>query len=135
TLESTAMKSRVTFPIKWGIGVVAVPITADMSPNVFASVMVPTASGLVTAQKQLNVPPASKLVTVKITADKDEYRPGDKATFTIEARDSSGKPVRADVAIGIVDEALFALREDDTQALASVFYAPLWDSVTTVAPY
>src|SRR5205823_14684653 len=75
TLESNSILTRVTFSISGGMGLAAVQITDAMAPNVFATVMIPTATGLVTAEKELQVPSRDRVIEVTITADKAEYRP------------------------------------------------------------
>ncbi|MBX3469091.1 MAG: hypothetical protein KF878_19645 [Planctomycetes bacterium] len=132
TLESRGMHSAYSFPIVHGLGLVAVRVTADMAPNVFASVLVPTRDGVQQADKELIVPPLDALVEVTITADRPEYRPGDRGTFLVKTTDRLGRPVEADVALGIVDEALYGLREDQAPALRETFYPRGGNQVTTV---
>ena len=131
-IETHNMHRRVAFPIVGGLALVAVPVSEDMAPNAFVSVLVPSRDGFKTAQLELLVPPLDALVEVKVTADRAEYRPGDTATFQVETLDGRGRPVAAEVALGVVDEALFALREDQTRPMDEVFFAPRWNGVTTV---
>ncbi len=131
TLESTQMQRRVTFSIKGGLGIVVLPIAATMAPNVFATVMIPTKDGLALAEKEIQVPPTDNLVNVTITADKAEYRPGETAKLKVKARNSKGQPVRAEIALSLVDEALFGLREDTTPKLSETFFSKIWNGVTT----
>ena len=131
-VESQNMHRRQAFTIVGGLALVSVPVTAEMSPNAFVSVIVPTRDGFRSAQHELLVPPSDALVEVKITADKDEYRPGETATFRVQTVDGRGNPVAAEVALGVVDEALFALREDATPRLDETFFAKRWDAVSTV---
>jgi hypothetical protein len=55
--------------------------------------------------------PANKELVIRITPDKDAYRPGETPTFTITATDLNGNPKAANVNISLVDEALFALMD------------------------
>ena len=48
---------------------------------------------------------------------------------------AAGKPVPAEVAVGVVDEALYALRADATPKSHDVFYGRIADAVTTVAAF
>lgn len=131
-IESQNMHRRVAFPIVGGLALVSLPVTAEMAPNAFVSVLVPSRDGFKTAQLELLVPPLDALVEVKVIADRAEYRPGDTATFQVETLDGAGRPVAAEVALGVVDEALFALREDQTRSFDETFFARRWDAVTTV---
>lgn len=133
SVESSEMHTRRGFRVNGGTALVNVRITADMSPNAFASVLVPGRDGQVRqAQVELKVPPVDKLVQVTVEADRASYEPGDRATFRIKASDHLGNPVRAEVALGVVDEALFALREDQTTSLADTFYGERHNQVQTV---
>ncbi len=132
TLDARSIQAAYSVPIAFGLGVARVPVTADMAPNVFASVLVPTPDGVRTAERELVVPPLDGLVEVTVTADRAEYRPGDVATLAVKTTDRFGRPVSADVALGVVDEALFALREDQTPALRETFFPRRWNEVTTV---
>lgn len=131
TLDARSIQTAYSVPIYYGLGLVRIPVTADMAPNIFASVLVPTRDGLVSAEKELVVPPLDGTVEVTVTADKAEYRPGERATFAIKTTDRYGRPIEADVALGIVDEALFALREDGTPGLRDTFFPRRWNEVTT----
>lgn len=70
----------------------------------------------------LNVPALSKLINVTLTADKEEYKIGDTAILTITTKDDAGNLIPADVGLGIVDKAIYALRKDATSPIHSSFY-------------
>jgi hypothetical protein len=46
---------------------------------------------------------------VTLEPDKDTYAPGEKATVAVTATDHNGDPVRAELSLAVVDEALLAL--------------------------
>ncbi len=132
TMEAGGIQRAMSFPIYFGLGLVEVEITESMTPNIFATVMVASDTGLKTASKELQVPPSDKLVDVTIVADKAEYRPGETATFHVRAVDVNGNPVRAEVALGVVDEALWSIRDDQTQELAQRFFPRTGNLVHTL---
>jgi hypothetical protein len=70
----------------------------------------------------LNVPALSKVMTVSVSTDKPKYNPGDTAQITIETRDAANSPISANVGVGIVDKAIYALRKNATPPLHSSFY-------------
>ena len=51
---------------------------------------------------------ADRRLTVRITADRSRYAPGETATVTVRTLDPSGRPVAASVFLQAVDEKLFA---------------------------
>ncbi len=58
---------------------------------------------------------------VTITPDKQEYRPGDTVGLAIRVIDKNGKPVKAQVNLNLVDEALFALEEQYVNLLGQLY--------------
>ncbi len=70
----------------------------------------------------LNVPAMSKLLTIGTTMDKEKYKPGETALITIHVKDPLNNPVKANIGVGIIDKAIFALRKSTTQPLHSSFY-------------
>ncbi|MBN2006555.1 MAG: Ig-like domain-containing protein [Anaerolineae bacterium] len=72
---------------------------------------------------ELQVPALSKVLTVTLTPDQDVYGPRDEATFTVRVTDYLSRPVRAEVSLALVDEAIFALSEDLSGPMFEAFYA------------
>ncbi len=119
-----------------------VPITEKFLPNVFVSVVIVKGSnydaGLVkpadgaTDERQvasfkvgyatLPVNTESKKLNVEITSDKTRYNPGDEVKLTVKASDYAGKPVAAELSLGVVDESVLSLTESVTADLLNVFY-------------
>lgn len=56
------------------------------------------------------VPPADEL-SVKVSADQAEYRPGQDARLSFQVRDRSGKPAAAALSLAAVDEAVFSVQQ------------------------
>ncbi len=86
------------------------------------SVSVPTAQGIASANAALNVAPAPHLLHVAVRPDKAVYRPGERARFALRVADTQGKPVRAQLALAVVDDAIFALRPESTIDPYGAFY-------------
>ncbi|MEQ8224974.1 MAG: alpha-2-macroglobulin family protein, partial [Candidatus Eremiobacterota bacterium] len=55
----------------------------------------------------------SKDLSVKVSSDKDVYRPGRSGKIDFEVKDKQGKPVPAALGISVVDESVFALAEKE----------------------
>src|ERR1700685_3137748 len=65
--------------------------------------------------------------------DKPQYLPGQTATYDVAVTSADGKPVaQADLSLGVVDEAIYAIRPDQTPDILKFFYGSDWDSVNTV---
>ena len=59
-------------------------------------------------------------VDVEITADKEEYKPGDKVNLTIKTT-NNGKPIKSSVNVSVINKAVFELREDTTNILETLY--------------
>lgn len=126
------------------VTVVEVPILPEDAPNIFATVNVwkplttlppnsddgnywllersqPDAE-LQQSTVELNVPVTDRTLTVTIETDRDVYAPRDNAAVTVRVADANGQPVRAQVALAMIDEAIFLLADDNTQPLHDAFY-------------
>ncbi len=68
---------------------------------------------------------SDRILTLEVSADKESYSPGDTAKVTVKVKDQDGKPVAANVTLGVVDEAIFAL-EEQTIDMGYTFYAPVF---------
>ena len=110
---------------------VDVPIDARFEPNFFLGVTFVKNERLVDGSKNISVPAAEKVLKVTVESDKPEYRPGEKVAYTVTAQDAQGRPVSAELSLGVVDEAIYAVRPDSVDPPEKVFYARAWDKVFT----
>jgi len=62
--------------------------------------------------KQVVVPPTRNFLDVEVSADREQYQPGEEGTLTVRVRDHQGRPVAAEVALGLVDESTFYIQSD-----------------------
>lgn len=116
---------------------VDVPIQAADAPNIFVTVNTWQAqdtqlgpqewaskpdSRLVSASVNLRVPPQHKQLAVTITPSQTHYAPRDTATFTVTVRNAAGQPVAAELAVALVDEAIFSLSQELAGPIFAAFY-------------
>ena len=89
---------------------VAVPITEAHTPNVwFTATMLANANVFQNSQKVI-VPSEKNFITIEMTPSSPVQKPRDKGKVTIRTLDANGKPIQAEVALGIADEALYAIQ-------------------------
>lgn len=100
---------------------VEIPIRSEFAPNFFVSVAFLHENQLHQGTKRLKVPPDEKKIQVEI-ASKAEYKPGEPATILLTARDHKGNPVAGEFSVGVVDEAIYAIRPESTTDILNFFY-------------
>lgn len=70
----------------------------------------------------LNVPAMHKLLNVGLKLDKASYSPSDTAELLVTTKNADGSPVAANLSVGVVDKAIYALRANATPPIHSSFY-------------
>lgn len=100
------------------VGVVTLPIAAEHAPHVHASItLLPIgASGRDMASYRvgaIRLPVESKGTSlgVKVVSDRPQYRPGERATVTVEVSDGGKPEPHAEVALAVVDEGVLRLTD------------------------
>jgi alpha-2-macroglobulin len=81
-------------------------------PNVFLGAAMVSDRQLFTDTKQIVVPPTKNFLTVNVKPDREQYQPRDEGTLLVTTKNDEGKPVSAEVALGLVDESVFYIQSD-----------------------
>lgn len=71
-----------------------------------------------------------KKLNIQITNDKESYAPGEDVTINIEAKDMNGKSAKTNMVIAVVDEAAFAVSEQNEEPLESLYSFDYYNPVT-----
>jgi alpha-2-macroglobulin len=83
------------------------------------------------AEKRLKVPASSRLLQVSVTADQPVSRPRQPGRFTVTVTDATGAPVKAQLSVGVIDEAVYGVSPDDTPDPLRFFYRLSYSRVGT----
>ncbi|MDI9636918.1 MG2 domain-containing protein [Geitlerinema splendidum] len=105
-------------------------VLSDYAPNVQVAVSLVKDKRYASSSKKLRVSTVEKELELSITPDRAEARPGETVNLLVEAKDASGQPVQADVAVGVVDEGVYQILEDRANPLKD-FYFERWSNVAT----
>ena len=65
---------------------------------------------------------SERKLQVDVTSDKVQYKPGETASLNVSVKDADGRPCSAEVNLSIVDEAVFALRDQSVDTLSSLYF-------------
>ncbi|HEX7897430.1 MAG TPA: MG2 domain-containing protein [Planctomycetota bacterium] len=85
---------------------------AAYAPNVFLDVVAIKENAVVQKRKMIVVNPSARFVKVEIAPDKTQYRPRNKAVYNVTTTGADGRPVAAEVSLGVVDESIYALQDE-----------------------
>jgi len=65
----------------------------------------------------------TRKIDIDIKSDKTEYKPGDEVNLTIKTTNNN-KPIKTFVNISVVNEAVFAVQEDSTEIVSTIYQDP-----------
>lgn len=91
---------------------IEVPIEEKHIPNVYLSALMISDAEAYSNTKQVVVPPVERFLDVAVNADREQYQPREEGTLAITAKDASGRPVSAEIALGLVDESVKYIQQD-----------------------
>ncbi|MFN7915295.1 MAG: MG2 domain-containing protein [Vicinamibacterales bacterium] len=112
-------------------GAIDVPISPEDVGDTYVSIAYLKDDRLFRAERRLSVPATTRQLTVVAETDRPVVKPGEPATFTLHATDANGSPVRAQLSVGLVDEALYGVRPDTTPDPLRFFYRREYNEVST----
>jgi len=120
---------------------IEIPITPDLAPNAYVSVLLVKGVGPDSPLPQLKLGYTNLAVSIdahrlslSVTPDRDgTYGPRETVAYLVRATDATGEPVRAELSAALVDEALLALADDPSTPLEEAFYGQRMLGVATAA--
>ncbi|MCC6748694.1 MAG: Ig-like domain-containing protein [Deltaproteobacteria bacterium] len=153
TVESNGIHLRRPIKIEQTATWIEVPITPELVPNAFVSLLLvrgriapdqgkgkrtrseedddPGKPAFRIGYAKLVVSQESKELKVSVKPGRPEYRPGDEVTVDLDVRDHRGKPARAELTVIAADEGVLSLVGYATPSPMNVFYAHRGLSVRT----
>src|SRR5260370_19952753 len=130
TTEGHSIQSHQIVTAKGPSANVEIPITSDGQPNIYVGAVFVRDDQLYQSNKNLKVPAVEQKLDIQIQPTKPQFQPGENASYVITAKDSKGKPVAGEFSIGVVDEAIYAIRPDNSDIMYA-FYGNRWTEVQT----
>lgn len=109
---------------------VIIPVNSDFAPNITFSAVYSLHKDFSFQNAGIKV--AKPMVTVQVTADKNDYLPGQTVNLAIHTQ-YLDKPVAAQVALAVVDEMIYTLQPEIAPSIEEFFYHPRRNNVRTSA--
>ena len=132
SVEGRDLRSHKVIRAKESTAILEVPVTAADEPGFFVAAQFIKNGESYFAQKYIKVPPVDHQLNVAVSTDKPQYLPGQTAQYTVRVTGADGRPVpRAELSLGVVDEAIYGVRPDTLQNPLAFFFGHEWDSVFT----
>jgi len=110
---------------------IEVPIDEGDLGDVFVSIAYLRDGRLNRAERRLGVPATSRTLTVSVTADQAVSKPRQPGAFSVLVTDQAGLPMRAQVSLAVIDEAVYGVKADGTPDPIRHFYRREYSRVNT----
>ena len=112
--------------------IVRMPIEERFAPVFYLNASTIVNDELYTESQRITVVPKGRTIRLEVETDKSLYRPAERGSVTVRALDEDGRPVAdVDVALAMVDEAVYSIMPDATQEIQRFFYGNRWNEVST----
>lgn len=138
TVERGHIKSYDVLPLTTNSALYRLPITGDMAPNVFVSVLIIKGidefnpyPDFKVGFVQFSVERSQQALNIDIQPDVTQVGPGDDVTYTVRVTDAAGQPAQAELSLALVDLAVLSLSGPNAPDVLDFFYSPRWLSVRT----
>jgi uncharacterized protein YfaS (alpha-2-macroglobulin family) len=94
------------------VKLIEIPIEEKHVPNAYLNAASVADLQLSADQKEIIVPPLKNAIDVSVKTDREQYQPREEGTLTVTTRDADGKPLSAEVGLGLVDDSVYAIQSD-----------------------
>ncbi len=122
SLEADDLYSYRLVHLEGTVKLLELEIGEQHVPNVFLEAAMVLDGNLFIDSRQVIVPPVDNFLQVEVKADKEEFRPREEGTLEIRTLDHRGRPVPAEVALGLVDSSVFYIQQEYAGDPREFFY-------------
>jgi hypothetical protein len=120
--EAEELYGQQMLHLEGSVKLIEIPVSDQHTPNFFLNALSGDHAQLKTASTQIIVPPSKQFLNVAITSDKPVYEPQDEGIFDVKVTDKAGKPVSAEIALGLADAAIYGMQEEIAPDIRQYFY-------------
>ena len=99
-----------------------IQIDKKHSPNSFLEALMVSDFQIFQNRTEIVTPPYDNFLKVEVTPDAEGYQPGEKGLYSIVVTDNDGKPVSAEVSLGLIDEAVYYIQPEMALDIRQFFF-------------
>ena len=131
TVEGDRVYEKQVVPLKTQATAVEFAVKPEYAPNFYISVCYVKDKEFTSREANVRVLVKARELNITVKPGQPKYKPDETATYKIKATDSKGRPAQAQLSIGVVDEAIYAISEDRTEPILDAFYSRKPNGVET----
>ena len=123
TIEGEKLHAFRLLKLRNGMAQWRFKVTNEFLPNAYVTASLVWRKKFAQESKPLRFDLDNFRLQVSVKSDRSVYEPRQNALLTVQVRDRKGNPVKAELSVAVVDEAIYAIREDDPERVFKAFYA------------
>ncbi len=131
TVEGERLYAVRLLKLRNGIAEWRIPLSSELLPNAYVTASLVHQKKFAQQSKPIRFELDDFRLQVSVRSDREFYEPRQTAQLTIQILDAKGNPVKAELSVAVVDESIYAIREDDPEAVFRAFYAERPNRVVT----
>ena len=101
---------------------VELDVTETDLPNLHLSAALVSRGNLHQDNKEIVVHPEERFLRLEVAPDRDDYQPREKGKIDLRVLDHEGNPVRAELALSVADESVFAIQQSLNSDPRRIYY-------------
>ncbi len=140
TVERGSIRFEEVIKLNINSTVYELPITPELAPNVYISVLIVKGVDAENPRpnfkmgiSEIMVNPSKQSLQVELIPDRTIAGPGEQVSYTVRTKDSSNRPIQAEVSLSLSDLATLSLLPPNSQPILDFFYSEkslgVWTSV------
>ncbi len=123
TVEGEKLYAARLLRLRNGTAEWEIPLSSELLPNAYVTASLVHQKKFVEQVKPIRFELDDFRLQVSVKSDREVYEPRQTARLTVQVRDSKGNPVKAELSIAVVDEAIYAIKSDDPEQVFRAFYS------------
>ena len=121
TVEADEVLYERVVNLTQAVTIVPIEVARQYAPNAQVSVAYVREKQFYEASQPMVLTLDQKKLQITVSPDREKVMPGETVIYSIATRDHLGMPISADLSLGVVDESIYAIREDSTDPFDGFF--------------
>jgi hypothetical protein len=141
TVERGRIRQQEVLKLTSNSTIYELPIRPDLAPNAYISVLVVKGVDEFNPRPnfkmgiaEIQVDTREQALSVEVTSDRQTAGPGEQVQYTVRTRDAQGRPVSAEVSLGLSDLATLSLLPPNSPPILDFFFSRRNLGVQTSVP-
>ncbi len=132
SIEKNSILRYQKYSVEGNTLIIKEKLTEKYSPSFLLDILFVNERVIYSNSKMVVVLNKENYLSLDIKPSKKIYKPGEKASYKISVKNSTGKPVvKTELSLGLVDESIYAIQEEQVEDIQKYFYSPDYYYIST----